>query len=97
MGMTIDDELIQYLEELSKLRLTPAEQAAAKEDLGKILGYMQTLSTLDTEGVEGLSHPLANENVFREDAARPSAARETILGNAPRQKDGCFVVPKTVE
>ncbi|GHU78978.1 aspartyl/glutamyl-tRNA(Asn/Gln) amidotransferase subunit C [Clostridia bacterium] len=95
--MTIDDTLIVYLEELSKLRNTPGERENAKSELGAILGYMDKLAELDTTGVEGLSHPFAFENCFREDEVLPSAGRELILSNAPRQKDGCFIVPKTVE
>ena len=38
-----------------------------------------------------------HDSVFREDEAKPSMARELILQNAPKQKDGCFLVPKTVE
>lgn len=93
----IDDELIQYLEELSRLTLTEDEAKKAKEDLTKILGYIDTLNQLDTDNVEPMSHPFPYTNNFREDEAKPSEDRELILKNAPQQKDGCFKVPTTVE
>ncbi|MBQ6554580.1 MAG: Asp-tRNA(Asn)/Glu-tRNA(Gln) amidotransferase subunit GatC [Firmicutes bacterium] len=93
----IDDELIQYLEELSRLTLTDDEAKKAKEDLTKILGYIDTLNQLDTDNVEPMSHPFPYTNNFREDAVKPSEDRELILKNAPQQKDGCFKVPTTVE
>lgn len=93
----IDDRLIKYLEELSRLSLTEEEEEKAKEDLTKILGYIDTLNELDTENVEAMSHPFSYTNNFREDDAKPSVDRETILKNAPQQKDGCFKVPTTVE
>ncbi len=93
----IDDKLIKYLEELSRLSLTEAEEDKAKEDLTKILGYIDTLNELDTENVEAMSHPFSYTNNFREDEPKPSTDRETILKNAPQQKDGCFKVPTTVE
>lgn len=93
----IDDNLIKYLEELSRLTLTSDEEAKAKEDLTKILGYIDTLNELDTDNVEAMSHPFPYTNNFREDKVMPSTDRELILKNAPQQKDGCFKVPTTVE
>lgn len=95
--MLIDDKLIDYLEELSRLRLTGAEREDAKENLGRILGYIDKMSELDTTGVEPLSHPFPFVNCFREDEETASFDRELILGCAPRRKDGCFKVPRTVE
>lgn len=95
--MTIDDKLIQYLKDLSRLNLTADEEAKAKDDLGKILAYMDKLNELDTAGVEEMSHPFSYTNNFREDEVQPSADRDLILQNAPQKKDGCFKVPKTVE
>ncbi|HCR39649.1 MAG TPA: Asp-tRNA(Asn)/Glu-tRNA(Gln) amidotransferase GatCAB subunit C, partial [Lachnospiraceae bacterium] len=37
------------------------------------------------------------KNVFREDEVVNRNEREQLLKNAPRKKDGSFVVPKTVE
>lgn len=93
----IDDALIKYLEELSRLTLTEDEEKKAKEDLTKILDYIDTLNQLDTDNVEPMSHPFPYTNNFRPDEVKPSEDRELILKNAPQQKDGCFKVPTTVE
>ncbi len=95
--MQINDELITYLEDLSRLKLSKEEEEKAKVDLGKILNYIDKLNELDTSNVEAVSHPFAFTNNFREDVLVASADRETILANAPMKKDGCFKVPKTVE
>ena len=95
--MVITDELISYLEELARIRLSEEAEQKAKEDLQKILAYIDTLNELDTEGVEPMSHSFPIKNVLREDEVRPSTDRELILSNAPKQKDGCFMVPRTVE
>ena len=88
--MVIDDKLIQYLEDLSRLHLT-------EEEIGKILNYVDMLNELDTTGVEEMSHPFNFTNNFREDEAVNTENREALLANAPEQKDGCFKVPQTVE
>lgn len=95
--MKIDDELIAYLEELSRLRLPDEEREAAKENLAGILEYMSVLDELNMENTEAVSHPFPFTNRFREDEAAPSFEREKLLANAPRQKDGCFRAPRTVE
>lgn len=93
----IDDTLIKYLEELSRLRLSEAEEGRAKGELSKILGYIDMLNELDTDSVEPMSHPYEYTNNFREDEVVASSDRDDILKNAPQQKDGCFKVPTTVE
>lgn len=93
----IDDKLIQYLEELSRLKLTHEEEEKSKEELTKILGYIDMLNELDTDNVEAMSHPFPYTNNFRDDECKASTDRELILQNAPQQKDGCFKVPTTVE
>ena len=59
--------------------------------------YIDKLNELDTSGVEPMSHVFPVHNVFREDVVVNGDIRETILANAPQEKDGSFVVPKTVE
>lgn len=95
--MTITDETITYVAALAKLSLSDQARQKAKEDLSKILGYMETMNGLDTEGVEPLSHVLPLHNVFREDIVTNQDGRDCLLSNAPSQKEGAFMVPKTVE
>ena len=77
--------------------LTEEEKEKSKEELGKILNYVDMLNELDTTGVEEMSHPFSFTNNFREDEAVNTENREALLANAPEQKDGCFKVPQTVE
>lgn len=95
--MNINSELIQYVSGLAKLQLTEEEQEQAKKDMERILTYIDTMNELDTEGVEPMSHAFPLINVFREDVVLNGDDRENLLNNAPEKKDGCFVVPKTVE
>ena len=95
--MKITDETIDYVSALAKLNLTEEEKENAKSDLGKILTYIDTMNELDTDGVEPTSHIHSRTNVFREDIVSQKEDRKNLLMNAPKKKDGCFVVPKTVE
>ena len=82
---------------LAKLELSAEEKEQAKADMGRMLDYIDKLGELDTTGVEPLSHVFPVQNVFREDVVTNSDMREELLGNAPEQKDGMFMVPRTFE
>lgn len=95
--MQITKELVEYVAELSRIKLDDASTEKMQNELGAIVDYMEILNQLDTESVEPLSHVFNITNVMREDEVRPSYAREDILSNAPEHTDETFIVPKTVE
>ena len=97
MANIISDETIEYVGILAKLELSDEEKEAAKQDMGRMLAYIDKLNELDTTGVEPMSHVFPVTNVFREDVVTNGDERDKILLNAPEQKDGAFKVPKTVE
>lgn len=97
MANVISDETIEYVGILAKLELNTEEQERAKKDMGEMLDYIDKLNELDTTGVEPMSHVFPVQNVFREDVVVNGDDRENILKNAPEEKDGSFVVPKTVD
>jgi aspartyl-tRNA(Asn)/glutamyl-tRNA(Gln) amidotransferase subunit C len=95
--MIIDEKTIDYVAALAKLELSEEEKVKAEKDLGSILGYMETMNELDTDNIEPMSHVFPISNVFREDKVVNEPNRDILLENAPAKKDGCFMVPKTVE
>jgi aspartyl-tRNA(Asn)/glutamyl-tRNA(Gln) amidotransferase subunit C len=97
MANVISDETIEYVGILAKLELSEEEKEKAKYDMGKMLDYIDKLNELDTDDIEPMSHVFPVNNVFREDVIVNGDDRENILKNAPEQKDGAFVVPKTFD
>ena len=97
MANVISDETIEYVGILAKLELTHAEKEKAKDDMKKMLDYIDKLNELDTSGVEPLSNVFPANNVFREDVVTNGDDRANILKNAPEKKDVLLVVPKAVE
>ncbi len=97
MANIIDDETIDYVGILAKLELSDVEKEQAKKDMGSMLDYIDKLGELDTTDVEPMSHVFPVKNVFREDVVVNGDDRENILKNAPGEKDGMFIVPRTVE
>lgn len=97
MANVISDETMEYVGILAKLELSSEEKERAKEDMAKMLDYIDTLNELDTSGVEPMSHVFPVHNVFRENVVTNGDEREEILANAPEAKEGAFVVPKTFD
>lgn len=93
----IDDRTIEYVEILAQLKLTDKEREKAREDMQKMLDYVEKLNELDTSGVEPMTHIFPVHNVFREDEVTNGDDHEAMLANAPRQKENQYLVPKTVE
>lgn len=95
--MNITTEMVDYISDLSRLRLPQEEKERMTGELQGILAYMDVLNTLDTSGVEPMSHVFPVKNVLREDEVVPSGDRAELLKNAPVSDGEAFLVPKAVE
>ncbi len=91
MSLTRAD--VEKVSLLARLRLSYAELDAMTAQLGQVLGYVEQLAELNTDGVEPMAHALDVANVLVEDAPRPSLAREAALANAPHRDEACYLVP----
>ena len=96
MAKILDDETIENVCILAKLSLGEEAKAKAKQDMQKMLDYVEKLDELDTDGVEPLSHIFGDENVFRDDVVTNGDNKEAMLANAPKEKEGQYQVPKTI-
>jgi len=91
--MAISREEVEKVSLLGRLLLSDDELDTMTTQLGRILGYMDLLAKVDTEGVEPMAHALDVSNVFRDDQQRPSLDRQLALSNAPNHDDECYLVP----
>lgn len=95
--MKITKDMVLYVAHLARLELTPTEIEAYTGQLDRILEYMDKLNTLNTEGIEPMSHPMPVRCVMREDLVRSSFDPDDVLKNAPEQKANLFKVPAIIE
>lgn len=95
--MSISRAEVEKVSLLARLRLSEPELDQMTREMGAILGYIDLLSEVNTESVEPMAHALDVSNAFREDAARPSLARELALANAPHHNGECYLVPAVLE
>jgi len=78
---------------LARLRLSAAELDAMTSQLGAIVGYVDQLGEVDTEGVEPMAHAVEVTNVFAADVVAPGLPREVALATAPRHNNRGYLVP----
>lgn len=88
---------IKRLASLSKLELKDNEGDAYKEEISKIIDFVEELQSVDTDGIIPTFHGNQNKNVYREDSAKLSHLNEALLANAPDAKDGYIRVPVILE
>ncbi len=95
MRMTVTE--VEYVARLARLELNLAEKELFAGQMGAILGYVEKLKELDTDGITPTSHAVPMENSFREDVAFSSISLENALANAPDRAGSFFAVPKVIE
>ncbi len=95
MANKITDETIEYVGILAKLELNDEEKEQAKGDMEQMLGYIDKMGELDTDGIEPMSHVFQESNCFREDKVTNGADLENVLRNAPERSEDMFIVPST--
>ena len=95
--MSLSAEDVSKVALLARLRLAPGELELFTGQLNAIVGFVEQLGELPTEGVEPLAHGVEVRNVFREDVRGESLPREAALANAPRRNAESFLVPAVLE
>ena len=91
--MPISREEVEKVSLLGRLQLSPDELDTMTTQLGAILGYIDLLAELDTDGVEPMAHALEVFDVLRDDRVRPGLERQQALAGAPRHDGQCYLVP----
>jgi aspartyl-tRNA(Asn)/glutamyl-tRNA(Gln) amidotransferase subunit C len=95
MKITVAD--VEHVARLARLELTLGEKELFAGQMDAILGYVEKLKGLDTEGIVPTSHAVPMENAFREDVVQPSLGLKKALANAPQSAGTFFAVPKVIE
>ncbi|HET6766508.1 MAG TPA: Asp-tRNA(Asn)/Glu-tRNA(Gln) amidotransferase subunit GatC [Chitinophagaceae bacterium] len=95
--MEVTNALVDKLAHLSRLEFNDEDKERIKNDLQKMISFVEKLDELDLEGTEPLLHMSANVNVLREDEIKGSVSREEALKNAPAHDDKFFKVPKVIK
>ncbi len=96
----ITEKEVEHIAELARIKLTEKEKSKMTKELGAILGYIDKLKEVNTEGVEPIAHITGLADVFRKDDNPQESDAENIkrlMGQAPSEKDGYVKVKSVFE
>jgi aspartyl-tRNA(Asn)/glutamyl-tRNA(Gln) amidotransferase subunit C len=95
--MSVDEAQVRKIASLARIAVSDEEAAAMSHELNNILGWVEQLGEVDTNGVEPLAAVIPNQLRLRDDAITDGNVRDRVLANAPRAEHGFFAVPKVIE
>lgn len=95
---TISIADVQKLAQLSALTITDDQAKTMTDELNDILGYVEQLDEVDTEGITPTYQVSGLENVTRPDEiVDMGVSQADLLKNAPAEQDGSIKVPRVLE
>jgi aspartyl-tRNA(Asn)/glutamyl-tRNA(Gln) amidotransferase subunit C len=95
--MSVDTEQVRHIAKLARIAMSDAEIEAMVPELNNILGWVEQLGEVDTEGVEPLTAVIDQKLRLRDDEVSDGDCRDAVLANAPAAEHGFFAVPKVIE
>jgi aspartyl-tRNA(Asn)/glutamyl-tRNA(Gln) amidotransferase subunit C len=95
--MSVDTATVRRIAGLARIAVSDADAEALVPELNNILGWVDQLAEVDTEGVEPLHAVIPNHLRLRDDVVTDGGMRDAVLRNAPQAEHGFFAVPKVIE
>ncbi|BAP43495.1 Asp-tRNA(Asn)/Glu-tRNA(Gln) amidotransferase subunit GatC [Pseudomonas sp. 21LCFQ02] len=95
--MALERSDVEKIAHLARLGLDDADLPRTTEALNSILGLVDQMQAVDTNGIEPLAHPLEASQRLREDAVTEQNHRDEYQAIAPAVEQGLYLVPKVIE
>jgi aspartyl-tRNA(Asn)/glutamyl-tRNA(Gln) amidotransferase subunit C len=95
--MSVSSQQVRHIAKLARIGMSDAEIEALVPELNNILGWVEQLGEVDTDGVEPLTAVIDQQLRLRDDVVNDGNIRDEILANAPEAQHGFFAVPKVIE
>jgi aspartyl-tRNA(Asn)/glutamyl-tRNA(Gln) amidotransferase subunit C len=95
--MAFDKSEVEKIAHLARLHISDSEADEVTARIGDILGLIDQMQSVDTDGVEPLAHPLDVVQRLREDEITEKDQRQDLQTLAPNSQDGLYLVPKVLE
>jgi aspartyl-tRNA(Asn)/glutamyl-tRNA(Gln) amidotransferase subunit C len=95
--MEINEALIDHIAHLSKLAFEGPQKVAIRQDLQRMITFVDKLSELDTTGIEPLIFMSEEVNRLRDDVVVQEITHEEALRNAPKKDSDYFRIPKVLD
>ena len=95
--MSLDREDVRKIAFLARIKIDEAELEPLAGELNGIIGWVEQLSEVDTEGVNPMTSVAEMIAPQRVDEITDGNVAEKVLSNAPDRAKDFFAVPNVVE
>ena len=95
--MSVNPDQVRHIARLARIKMSDAEIEALAPELNNILGWIEQLGEVNTDGVEPLTAVIDTRLRLRDDVVTDGDCRDAVLANAPEAEHGFFAVPKVIE
>ena len=95
--MSVDTATVRHIAKLARIAMSDDELGRLVPELNAIIGWVEQLAEVDTQGVEPLTAVIDQKLRLREDVVTDGDKRDEVLANAPEGQHGFFAVPKVIE
>ena len=95
--MSVNTEQVRHIAKLARIAMRDDELERLVPELNNILGWIEQLAEVDTDGIEPLTAVIDQHLRLRDDAVTDGNIRDEVLANAPDAQHGFFAVPKVIE
>ena len=95
--MSVSHEQVRHIAKLAQIAMSEEELERLVPELNAIIGWVEQLGEVDTEGVEPLTAVTEQKLRLRDDVVNDGECRDDVLANAPDAQHGFFAVPKVIE
>jgi aspartyl-tRNA(Asn)/glutamyl-tRNA(Gln) amidotransferase subunit C len=95
--MSVSHEQVRHIATLARIAMSEEELERLVPELNAIIGWVEQLGEVNTDGVEPLTAVIDQKLRLRDDAVTDGNIRDAILANAPDAQHGFFAVPKVIE
>ena len=95
--MSVSHEQVRHIANLARIAMSDEELERLVPELNNILGWVEQLGEVNTDGVEPLTAVIEQKLRLRDDVIDDGNIRDAVLANAPEAQHGFFAVPKVIE
>lgn len=95
--MSVTSEKVRHIAKLARIGMSDVEVEALVPEINNILGWVEQLGEVNTDGIEPLTAVIDQQLRLRSDAVTDGNIRSELLANAPDAQHGFFAVPKVIE
>jgi len=99
--MSLSDDQVRRLARLARIAVHADETGAVLERLNRVLGLVDQMRAIDTQGVEPMAHALEAHaptgQRLRADEVTEPDRRADYQALAPAVEEGLYLVPKVIE